>query len=205
MSPDAAADPGACRRKLRLRHKRLPGKGAGRHHVAAGTRAAAKAQGAARPRHQKRQLRRRQDFPKKRARSITARPSIARSTAKPRRKRPRRCTRKASSFIRCRCCPTIRTDASSVPQKSAAPRRRRPAPCRWLRAASCCWPNMTRDDHLREQHLDQSQRPHARRGGEGEGEKPELRGERAHEAGEQRRLPGAHDRHQGRRRARTPR
>ena len=49
-------------------------------------------------------------------------------------------------------------------------------------------------DRLREQDLDQGERAHARGGGEREGEKPELRSERAHEAGEQRRPPGAHDR-----------
>src|ERR1043166_8124914 len=48
--------------------------------------------------------------PRKRARCITARPSTARSTAKPRRRTPRRCTRKASSFTRCRCCPRNGTD-----------------------------------------------------------------------------------------------
>src|SRR5262249_30078995 len=40
-------------------------------------------------------------------------------------------------------------------------------------------------DRLREQHLDERKRAHARGGGNGEGEKPELRGERPHEAREQ--------------------
>ena len=49
-------------------------------------------------------------------------------------------------------------------------------------------------DRLREQHLDQRQRAHAGGRGERKCEKPELRGERAHEAREQRRPPGPHDR-----------
>jgi hypothetical protein len=42
---------------------------------------------------------------------------------------------------------------------------------------------------LREQHLDQRQRAHIGGGREREGQEPELRGERAHEAREHRGLP----------------
>ena len=53
-----------------------------------------------------------------------------------------------------------------------------------------------RRDRLREQHLDQRERAHAGGGGEREGQEPELRGERAEEAGEQRRPPVPRDRAQ---------
>src|ERR1700730_9869172 len=53
-------------------------------------------------------------FPKKRARCITARPSIARSTAKPRPKTPRNCTKKALRFIRSPCCRMSGIDVTST-------------------------------------------------------------------------------------------
>ena len=46
---------------------------------------------------------------------------------------------------------------------------------------------------LREQHLDQRQRAYIGGGGQRKRQKPELRGERAHEAREHRRLPQAED------------
>ena len=51
-------------------------------------------------------------------------------------------------------------------------------------------------NRLREQHLDQRQRAHARGGGERESQKPEQRGESAEKSREQRRPPCAHDRAQ---------
>src|SRR5262249_15669449 len=50
------------------------------------------------------------DIPKRRAKCTTARSSTARSTARPRLTRPRSCTRRGSSFTRCPCCRTSRTD-----------------------------------------------------------------------------------------------
>ena len=56
------------------------------------------------------------NFPKKPARCTTARSTTVRSTAKPRPMRPRSCTRKASSFIRCRCCRTSATRLRCDPE-----------------------------------------------------------------------------------------
>src|ERR1043165_5246786 len=55
------------------------------------------------------------NFPRKRARCTTARSSTARSTARPRPRKPRRWTRKASNSIRCRSC---RTSGTSAPISS---------------------------------------------------------------------------------------
>src|SRR5262249_30174560 len=67
--------------------------------------------------------------PRKRARCTTGTSTTARSTAKPPRRRRRNCTRKGSSFILSRCCPTsaIRARAPLLfSRDSSEIRHRRP-------------------------------------------------------------------------------
>src|SRR5262245_7349881 len=120
------------------------------------------------------------NFPKRRARCTTARSSTARSTARPRPIRPRSCTRKGSSFTRCRCCPTSATKPPASP-RLASPQQQYDTDDDQRDAQGLARRGRLLEykarDRLREEHLDQRERAHACGAGEREGEKPELGGE----------------------------
>ena len=145
----AAPEPESRRRRRRARRKQ----DAGRDGLAAGAGIPRQAQGAARPPDQEcRQCRREvsrgsaQDALRRDRASLDLRRGLAA-------RRPRNCSKKASSFIRCRCCRTSGTSAVTAPRSAAARRHDQRDAERLARRR-----RLLEDEHrdrLREQHLDQ--------------------------------------------------